>query len=143
MTDALHILLVEDNPGDAWLFREAVRRSGLEYEVTVAPDGEQAMAVLQASRSEGTSGPDFIVVDVNLPRMNGRELLTEICTDPDWDAVPVAVLTSSDRDRDILRPCGLPDDAYFLKPHGFSRLVDVVRNLEGYRRRAVEHPRGA
>ncbi|MFW6146132.1 MAG: response regulator [Planctomycetota bacterium] len=130
MEPTVRVLLIEDNPGDIWLFREAVRRADLPYRVTVAVDGEEALAALH-----GAAAVDLIVVDLNLPRMTGRELLGRIRKAPRLARIPVVIFTSSAEDTDLVEIYHLPTDAYFIKPHSFHGFDEILRRMEAVRRR--------
>ncbi|NLF32807.1 MAG: response regulator [Planctomycetes bacterium] len=136
MEPTVHVLLIEDNPGDMWLFREAVRRAGLPYRVTVAADGEEALATLHAAETAvDLIVADLIVVDLNLPRMSGRELLARLRADPRLAKIPLVILTSSTEDTDLVETHHLPADAYFVKPHDFHGFDAILRRMEAVRRR--------
>jgi len=123
----LEVLLVEDSPGDVRLTREAFRDANLPVRLHVASDGIEAMAFL---RNEGTYAdaprPDFILLDLNLPRMDGREVLANIKEDNNLRTIPTVILTTSEADVDILKSYQLKANAYLSKPvqlDAFERLV--------------------
>jgi two-component system, chemotaxis family, response regulator Rcp1 len=134
------VLLVEDNLGDVRLLREALRRAGLDYDLRGAADGEEAVAFLHPPPPQPVRLPDMIVLDLNLPRLSGRELLDRIRCCPEHRDTPLVVLTSSPGEREALVSAGLPSEAYYIKPDGFGELVSVVQSIEEYRQRASGSP---
>jgi chemotaxis family two-component system response regulator Rcp1 len=129
----VHILLVEDSPEDVLLTREALKDAKVANELHVAEDGEQAMAFL---RREGqyreAPRPDLVLLDLNLPRKHGREVLSEIKEDPSLRRVPVVILTTSTSDEDILTAYDRHVNAYVRKPVDLDRLVEVVLSIEHF-----------
>jgi chemotaxis family two-component system response regulator Rcp1 len=131
------ILLVEDNYGDVLLTREACESPRLSIHLTVASDGEEALVMLRGERVGFEAfRPDLVLLDLNLPRMDGSELLAIIKAEPFLQRIPVIVLTSSKADIDILKSYDLEANSYVVKPVEFDRLQEVVDSLEGLRRRA-------
>lgn len=131
--NAIEILLVEDNPGDARLTREALKDSKLNNKLYVVEDGVEALAFL---RNEGpyvnAPRPDIILLDLNLPRMSGRELLEIIKEDAVLKTVPVVVLTTSDDERDIFMSYSLHANCYITKPVDMSQFVTIVKNIKDF-----------
>jgi CheY-like chemotaxis protein len=129
----IEILLVEDNPGDVRLTREALRDSKLHNNLSVVEDGVEALAFL---RREGqyanATRPDIILLDLNLPRKDGREVLEEIKNDDDLKRIPVVVLTTSDAEQDILMSYNLHANCYITKPVDLSRFVTIVKNIKDF-----------
>jgi CheY-like chemotaxis protein len=127
------LLLVEDNYGDVLLTREAFSSGRLNNNLAVAGDGEAALAML---RREGEFAdqprPDLILLDLNLPRMDGREVLQAIKADPELLHIPVIVLTSSKADIDILKSYELRATGYIVKPVTFERLQEIVCSIESF-----------
>ena len=123
------ILLVEDDPGDVVLVREAFEHNKVRNELRVASDGVYALEQL---RDPDLSLPDLILLDLNLPRKDGREVLAEIRADPRLTAIPVVVLTTSDADADILRSYELHANAYVTKPVDLRRFLEVVREIDNF-----------
>ncbi len=123
------ILLVEDDPGDVVLVREAFEHNKVRNELRVASDGVYALEQL---RDPERSLPDLILLDLNLPRMDGRELLAEIREDPRLTRIPVVVLTTSDAEADILRSYELHANAYVTKPVDLNRFLKVVREIDNF-----------
>ena len=130
---AIEILLVEDNPGDARLTREALSMSKVRNNLHRASDGEEAMAFL---RHEGAFGnvptPDLILLDLNLPRRDGREVLEDIKSDPQLKHIPVVILTSSQAEEDILRSYRLHANCFITKPVDLEQLTKVVQGIEQF-----------
>jgi chemotaxis family two-component system response regulator Rcp1 len=135
------ILLVEDNYGDVLLTREACESPAVSINLTVAADGEEALALLHGQRLGFESyRPDFILLDLNLPRMDGRELLGIIKQEAILQRIPVIVLTSSKAEIDILKSYDLKANSYVVKPVEFDRLQEVIESLEGFWRRHASLP---
>ncbi|MEI6502314.1 MAG: response regulator [Armatimonadota bacterium] len=132
-SSAIEILLVEDNPGDVRLTREALRESKVINNLSVAKDGVEALEML---RREGPHGaqrrPDLILLDLNLPRKDGREVLGEIKEDPDLRRIPVVVLTTSEAESDVHRAYDLHANCYIVKPVDLDQFINVVRTIEGF-----------
>jgi chemotaxis family two-component system response regulator Rcp1 len=130
---AAELLLVEDNYGDVLLTREAFRSARISNNLAVAGDGEQALAML---RREGPYAdqvtPDVILLDLNLPRMDGREVLEAIKNDPKLQRIPVIVLTSSKAEIDIVKTYDLGANGYIVKPVTFERLREIVASIETF-----------
>ena len=131
------ILLVEDDPGDIVLVREAFDHDKVRNELRVASDGVYALEQL---RDPDQSVPDLILLDLNLPRMDGRELLAEIRADPRLTRIPVVVLTTSDAEGDILRSYELHANAYVTKPVDLQRFLSVVREIDNFFVEVVKLP---
>jgi chemotaxis family two-component system response regulator Rcp1 len=129
----LEILLVEDNPGDVRLTREALKEGPLEKNLSVAVDGVDAMSFL---RREGAyaavARPDMILLDLNLPRKDGREVLAEIKADEDLRRIPVVILTTSKAEEDILRSYALHANCYVTKPVDLEQFMTVVKSIEDF-----------
>lgn len=138
----VEILLVEDSPGDVRLTREVLRDATVPNRLHHAPDGEQAMAFL---RREGAfadaPSPDVVLLDLNLPRRDGREVLTDIKDDPGLRRIPVIVLTTSAAERDIMRAYDHHVNAYIQKPVDLEQFYTVVRSIESFWLRVVELPK--
>lgn len=129
----IEILLVEDNPGDARLAAEAFKEGGIPTHLHVASDGIEAMAFLRRlGRHEFAPRPDMILLDLNLPRKDGREVLAEIKEDPALRRIPVIVLTTSQAESDITRAYDLHANCYIVKPVDFDRFIDVVKGIEDF-----------
>jgi CheY-like chemotaxis protein len=129
----IQVLLVEDDPGDVLMTQEAFDEHKVRNKLSVVSDGEEALAFL---RREGPHGeaprPDLILLDLNLPRVDGREVLAVIKDDPDLRRIPVVVLTTSQADEDIMRSYSLHANAYVTKPVDFERFIAVVRQIDEF-----------
>mgnify|MGYP000735857053 CR=1 FL=1 len=129
----IHILLVEDNAGDVRLTREALKEGKVGNSLTVAPDGVEALAILrQEGRYAGETRPDLILLDLNLPRLDGREVLERIKADEVLRRIPVVVLTTSKAEEDILRSYNLHANCFIAKPVEFESFVGVVRTIDEF-----------
>jgi CheY-like chemotaxis protein len=125
------ILLVEDNPADIRLTREAFAEAGIAGRLHVATDGVEALLLLQDVRN-GTFWPDLILLDLNLPKKDGREVLAEIKADPALRGIPVIVLTTSRAEEDVARAYQLHANAFVSKPVGFQDFLAAVRSLQRF-----------
>ena len=129
----IEVLLVEDDPGDVLLIREAFDYNKVHNNLNVVSDGEQALAYLRRDGGFADAHrPDLILLDLNLPRKDGRELLGEIKQDPGLRTIPVVVLTTSEAEEDILRSYELHANAYVTKPVDFEKFVEVVRKIDDF-----------
>ena len=129
----IDILLVEDNPGDVRLTIEALKDGKVRNRLSVAADGVEAMAFLrQEGRHAGAPRPDLILLDLNLPKKDGREVLAEIKADERLRQIPVVVLTTSQADEDVLRSYQLHANAYVTKPVDFDRFINVVKQIDEF-----------
>ncbi|TGK13969.1 response regulator [Leptospira fletcheri] len=127
------ILLVEDNPADVRLTLEALGEMPREKNLIVAKDGEEAIEYVKGTGIfSGSSKPDLILLDLNLPKKNGFEVLRELKTDPVLRRIPVVVLTTSNSERDILATFSLHANSYIQKPVEFGNFVDAMRSLRVY-----------
>jgi CheY-like chemotaxis protein len=130
---AIDILLVEDNPGDVRLTIEALKDGKVRNRLSVAPDGVEAMAFLrQEGKHAGAPRPDLILLDLNLPKKDGREVLAEIKADERLRQIPVVVLTTSSSEQDILHSYDLHANCYITKPVNLDQFIDVVRGIENF-----------
>jgi len=129
----IQILLVEDSPTDAELTLAAMKTAKMANEVVHVQDGVQAMEFLrrQGAYSQATQ-PDLILLDLNLPRKDGREILAELKDDPDLKVIPVVVLTTSKAEEDILRSYQLHANCYVTKPVNFERFLEIVQSIETF-----------
>jgi chemotaxis family two-component system response regulator Rcp1 len=132
-TEPIEILLVEDNPGDARLAVEALKESKVSNILHHVKDGVEAMDFLrQRKESSSVPPPDLILLDLNLPRKDGREVLEEIKEDPELRLVPVVVLTTSAAERDLVRTYDLHANAYVIKPLDLDQFIEVVQAIENF-----------
>ena len=132
-TRPVELLLVEDNPGDVRLTIEALKEGRVINNLTVVKDGEEAIAVLrrQGQYADATR-PDLILLDLNLPRKSGLEVLAEIKEDPDLKQIPVVVLTTSQAEQDILRTYQLHANCYIVKPVDLNQFMAVVQAIKSF-----------
>lgn len=129
----IEILLVEDSPSDTELTREALLEAKVRNHLSVVEDGVQAMGFLRRQGSYAKAPrPDLIMLDLNLPRKDGREVLAEIKEDPDLKTIPVVVLTTSQAEQDILRAYHLHANCYITKPVDFEQFLEAVRSIETF-----------
>jgi CheY-like chemotaxis protein len=129
----IQILLVEDSPGDVRLTQEVLRDAKIANQLHIVGDGEQAMAFLgQTGEFAGHPRPDLVLLDLNLPRKDGREVLAEMNGDDALQSVPVIVLTTSEAEQDILRSYQLSANAYVTKPIDLNEFITVVRSIETF-----------
>jgi chemotaxis family two-component system response regulator Rcp1 len=132
-TRPVEILLVEDNPGDADLTREGLKEGKIRNNLNVVTDGEMAMAFLrQQGEFANAPRPDLILLDLNLPRKDGREVLAEVKGDPTLHRIPVVVLTTSQADEDIMNAYDLHVNCYIAKPVLFDQFVEIVQSIESF-----------
>lgn len=130
---AIDILLVEDDPGDVLMIREALASSGLKSRVHATINGEAALGFLrQADPYRAAPRPALILLDLNLPGMDGREVLAEIKADPELRRIPVVVLTTSSADEDVVKAYDLHTNAYVTKPLDFTAFVGAVRTIHEF-----------
>lgn len=131
VTPPIEILLVEDNPADVRFFREALHMAGIRHQLSVATNGEEAMALLhQVGQFRSAARPEVIVLDLKLPRVSGHAVLAAIRVDPELRTIPVVVLTSSYAPRDQERSYDLDADHYVTKPIGLEMLAGELRIIE-------------
>ena len=125
----IEILLVEDNPGDIRLTKEVFKQSNVRSTLYVAEDGAEALDFL---RHDGAIRPDIILLDLNLPKKNGNEVLAEIKQDPELKCIPVVVLTTSQSELDILRAYNLYANCFITKPVDLDEFIRVVKGIENF-----------
>jgi CheY-like chemotaxis protein len=141
VSDDIQILLVEDNPGDVRLTVEALRDAKVANELHVVGNGEEAIAFLrQQGKHVDAPRPDIVLLDLNLPRLDGRDVLSDIKSDPDLATIPIIVLTSSTAEADIQRSYELHANCFISKPVDFSEFLSAVRSLEGFWLKIVRLP---
>lgn len=129
MKDKLEILLVEDIPSDVRLTEEALKDSGLKFNLSVAADGEEAMDFLKKAKANPGGFPDIILLDLNMPKKNGHEVLAEIKEDPALVRIPVVLLTVSQQDHDILEALRLKMNYYLSKPVAAEKLAVLLKAI--------------
>ena len=141
MDRLVEILIVEDNPADVLLAREALKLNDIPKRLNVVPDGVEAMAFL---RREGpyvnAPQPDFILLDLNLPEKNGLEVLSEIKTDENLRSIPVAILTSSEMRDDVIRCYNLHANCYIIKPGDMEQFTRMIKCIEEFWFNVVKLP---
>jgi CheY-like chemotaxis protein len=129
----IEVLLVEDDPGDVLMTKEAFEDYKLKNQLHVVNDGAEAMDFLrQQGQYADAPRPDLVLLDLNLPRMDGREVLQAIKSDPELASIPVVVLTTSEAEEDVLRSYSLHANAYVTKPVDFERFIQVVRQIDEF-----------
>jgi len=137
----IEILLVEDNPGDVNLTQRALKAGRINNRVHVAQDGVEAMAYLhRVGRHHHAPKPDLVLLDLNMPRMNGMEVLADLKADDSLKHIPVAILTTSDAERDVLTSYRLHANCYITKPVTYEAFVDAIRSIEHFWLHLVELP---
>ncbi len=133
MSDLIKILLVEDNPGDVRLTREALKEAKIENELILAINGEEALDCLFGrGRFSNCIKPDIILLDLNLPKVDGREVLRTIKSDNNLKRIPVIVLTTSKAEEDIIKAYDLSANAYITKPVDMDEFLKVIRAIGGF-----------
>jgi chemotaxis family two-component system response regulator Rcp1 len=129
----IEILLVEDNPADVRLTQEALREGKVRNILHVARDGVEALEFLRKKgKHAGAGRPDLVLLDLNLPRKDGREVLAEIKADPELKTLPVVVLTTSSAETDILKSYELHANCYIQKPVDLEQFVQVVKSIDDF-----------
>jgi CheY-like chemotaxis protein len=132
-TDIIEVLLVEDDPGDVLLIEEAFEFNKVRNNLNVVSDGVEALEYLrQEGQYAEAERPGLILLDLNLPRKDGREVLAEVKEDSGLRAIPVVVLTTSKAEEDVLRSYDLHANAYVTKPVDFDRFIEVVRQIDEF-----------
>jgi two-component system, chemotaxis family, response regulator Rcp1 len=137
----IDILLIEDNPGDILLIKEALKEGQTPNRLTIIGDGETALSFL---RKEGehkkSSHPDVILLDLNMPRKDGREVLAEIKTDSELKHIPVVILTSSEAQQDIVNAYNLQANCYITKPTDLKKFFSIVKLIDDFWLKTVKLP---
>jgi chemotaxis family two-component system response regulator Rcp1 len=129
----IEILMVEDNPGDVRLTLEALKEGKVRNNLHTVADGEEAMNFLRRQDTYAKAPrPDLILLDLNLPKKNGREVLAEIKDDPDLKRIPVVILTVSEAEQDIIKSYNLHANCYITKPVNLEQFIQVVRSIEDF-----------
>ena len=141
-TRSIEILLVEDNPGDARLTIEAMREAKVRNRMHVVEDGVEAMEYLRRQGRFGEAPrPDLILLDLTLPRKDGREVLAEVKSDPDLKRIPVVVLTTSQAEEDVVRAYDLHANCYVTKPVDLAQFMKIVAQIDAFWVNVVTLPR--
>jgi len=139
---SIDVLLVEDDPGDVLMTREAFEDHKVANRLFVVNDGVEAMAFLRREGSFADAPrPDLVLLDLNLPRMDGREVLAAVKQDPELSLIPIVVLTTSEAEEDVLRSYRLHANAYVTKPVDFERFLQVVKQIDEFFVSVVKLPR--
>lgn len=137
----INILLIEDNPGDVRLTKEALQEAKVLNNLTNVSDGVEALNYLRRTgKYASATKPDLILLDLNLPKMDGREVLGEVKKDPKLKRIPVVILTSSKAEEDILRSYDLHANSYVTKPVSLDQFLQVVESIEGFWLTVVKLP---
>ena len=136
------ILLVEDNPGDVGLTIEALKEAKVHNKLTVVKDGIEALSLLRRQGQHARAArPDLILLDLNLPKKDGREVLAEIKADNNLKRIPVVILTTSEDEQDVLKSYNLHANCYIVKPLDLDRFITVVKTIEDFWLRIVVLPK--
>ena len=140
----IQVLLVEDDPGDVLMTREAFEDNKVANVLHVVSDGAEAMEFLRKEGDHtGAPTPDLVLLDLNLPRMDGREVLAAVKADDELRQIPIVVLTTSEAEEDVLRSYALHANAYVTKPVDFERFIEVVRKIDDFFVGVVRLPTGS
>ncbi|MDX8028599.1 response regulator [Lentzea sp. BCCO 10_0856] len=140
--NVIDVLLVEDDPGDALMTQEAFEHHKIRNTLHVVKDGVEALEFLRRQgKYENAPRPGLILLDLNLPRKDGREVLSEVKADAELRSIPVVVLTTSEAEEDVLRSYSLYANAYVTKPVDFDRFIEVVRQIDDFFVTVVKLPR--
>jgi chemotaxis family two-component system response regulator Rcp1 len=139
----IEVLLIEDSEADVRLTIEALKEAKVQNRLWVVEDGVEAMAFLhKEGKFSDAPRPDLVLLDLNLPRKDGRQVLKEVKSDPELRKIPVVVLTISKAEEDVLKAYDLHANCYINKPVDFNRFMEVVRAIEGFWLRVVKLPNG-
>ena len=138
----IRVLLVEDDPGDIELTKEAFSEAKLKIKIDVVTDGEAALEFIHGRGNYAERvKPDVILLDLNLPKINGKDVLAEIKKDDEHRKIPVVILTTSQAEEDIARSYGLGANCYITKPVGFADFLEVVQSIENFWFNVVKLPK--
>lgn len=142
VTKVIEILLIEDDLGDALMTREAFEGCTDSRRLTIIRDGESAVRFLRKQGEHAAAvTPDLILLDLNLPRMDGREVLTEIKADPQLRSIPVVILTTSEAEDDVVRSYALHANAFVTKPRDFDGFTEILRRIDDFFTTVARLPR--
>jgi CheY-like chemotaxis protein len=137
----IQILMVEDNEGDVYMAMEALKAAKIAVSLHVVPDGVEALEYLRRQGKHAAAPrPDLILLDLNLPRKDGRQVLAEIKPDPDLRAIPVVILTSSKAEQDVIKSYDLHANCYIVKPVSFAGLLEIIKSIEQFWLTVVKLP---
>jgi two-component system, chemotaxis family, response regulator Rcp1 len=137
----IEILLVEDNPGDVRLATEALRETGLAHRLNVVPDGITALRFLhQEGEFMGANRPDLVLLDLNIPKKDGREVLAQVKADPALQTIPVVVLTTSQNEDDVVASYRLHANCYIVKPVNLDQFMHAIEAVEDFWLNVVRLP---
>jgi DNA-binding response OmpR family regulator len=140
-TAPIEILMIEDNEGDVFMTTEAFKEAKIANNLSVARDGNEAMDILhREGKFAAAARPDLILLDLNLPGRDGRQILADIRSDPKLATIPVVILTSSKAEKDIVQSYELHANCYIVKPVNFDALLQVVRAIESFWLTVVKLP---
>lgn len=138
----VNILLVEDNPGDIRLTQEVLKEGKIRNQLSVVMDGEEAILFLRKTgKYKDAFTPDLVLLDLNLPRKDGREVLAEIKADPELMLIPVIIFTTSSAEQDILNTYAHHANCYITKPVDFNQFINVIKSIENFWLTIVKLPR--
>ena len=133
MIKPIEILMVEDNPVDVLVTREALKQGRITNNLSVAEDGEEALDFLfRTGQFSAAPRPDLILLDLNLPRKDGREILTELKNNPDLRSIPVVILTTSQAEEDVLRSYDCGANCFIVKPVDLEQFTSTIRSIEDF-----------
>jgi len=133
MIKPIEILMVEDNPVDVLVTREALKQGRIMNNLSVAEDGEEALDFLfRTGQFSAAPRPDLILLDLNLPRKDGREILTELKNNPDLRSIPVVILTTSQAEEDVLRSYDCGANCFIVKPVDLEQFTSTIRSIEDF-----------
>jgi two-component system, chemotaxis family, response regulator Rcp1 len=137
----VEFLLVEDNPGDVRLTQEALTECAIPNNLNVVPDGMEAVAFLRREgKYANAPRPDVVLLDLNLPKKDGREVLAVVKADPELKSIPIVVLTSSEAENDILRSYELHANCYVTKPTDLDQFIKVIKSIKHFWLHVVKLP---
>ncbi len=141
MNRRIKILLVEDSLADARLILEVFKEENIAVDVDIVRDGELAMSYLQRTGTYvNVARPDLILLDLNMPKKDGREVLAEVKSDPQISAIPVVILTTSQSDEDVLKSYRLHASCYVIKPIDLEQFTQIIKSLDGFWLSSVRYP---
>lgn len=141
MTQAIHVLLVEDNPADADLMRETIESGKLHLDMVIVRDGAEAIQFLRRQGAYAAARrPDLILLDLNIPKISGRQVLAEVKGDADLKGIPIVVLTSSSAEKDIVQSYDLGANCYVVKPVDLKAFQGIVQTVESFWFQVVKLP---